>query len=137
LFATHYHELQNLEQKYPNKIQNFQVLATESNDELNFLHKVMQGGASHSYGIAVARLAGVPDEVTKNATDVLHQLEEKTFNKHTNFEEWLTAGSTKESSGKYNLVDEITNIDINALTPIEALKALAELKEKITHPGNE
>lgn len=137
LFATHYHELQNLEQKYPNKIQNFQVLATESNNELNFLHKVMQGGASHSYGIAVARLAGVPDEVTKNATDVLHQLEEKTFNNHTNFEAWLTAGSTSESSGKHNLADEIANIDINALTPIEALKVLADLKEKITHPGNE
>jgi len=136
LFATHYHELQNLEQKYPNKIQNFQVLATESNGELNFLHKVMQGGASHSYGIAVARLAGVPDEVTKNATDVLHQLEEKTFNKHTNFEEWLTAGASQENPTASNVLGEMAKIDINALTPMEALKVLAALKEKISSSRN-
>src|SRR3990167_3474535 len=75
MFATHYHELQKLEDDYPQKVKNFQVSAIEQNGELTFLHKVVSGGASHSYGIAVANLAGVPKEVTERAMKVLSTLE--------------------------------------------------------------
>jgi len=76
LFATHYHELCELEKKYPDSIRNYQVLVEEdSSGEPVFLHKVVEGPAGHSYGIAVARLAGVPDEVTQKAEEVLKRLE--------------------------------------------------------------
>ena len=78
LFATHYHELCDLEEKYPNSISNYQVLVEEDSEgEPVFLHKVVKGRAGHSYGIAVARLAGVPEEVTKKAETVLRRLEKR------------------------------------------------------------
>ncbi|MBD3365867.1 DNA mismatch repair protein MutS [candidate division WWE3 bacterium] len=76
LFATHYHELCDLEKKFPDSIKNFQVLVQEDAEgEPIFLHKVTEGPAGHSCGIAVARLAGVPEEVTKKAEEVLKRLE--------------------------------------------------------------
>ena len=77
LFATHYHELQELETTHPKKIKNFHVAVDNQSDTPNFLHKVMPGGASHSHGIAVAKLAGVPDTVTKKAQELLTSLEER------------------------------------------------------------
>jgi DNA mismatch repair protein MutS len=78
LFATHYHELCDLEKKYPDSISNYQVLVEEDSEgEPVFLHKVVEGSAGHSYGIAVARLAGVPKEVTKQAEEVLKRLESR------------------------------------------------------------
>ena len=77
LFATHYHELQELETKYPNKIKNYQVAVDHKDGNPIFLHKVLPGGASHSHGIAVAKLAGVPDEVTEKAKAILEKLEER------------------------------------------------------------
>lgn len=75
LFATHYHELQKLEDEYPNKIKNLCVLANEKNGEPTFLHKVVDGRADHSFGIAVAKLAGVPEDVVKKANLILKKLE--------------------------------------------------------------
>lgn len=81
LFATHYHELCALEEKYPDAIKNYQVLVQEdSQKEPIFLHKVVEGAAGHSYGIAVARLAGVPAEVTEEAKEVLERLEKRGSN---------------------------------------------------------
>lgn len=114
LFATHYHELQNLEAKYLGRVQNFQVSANEENGRLNFLHKLIPGGASHSYGIAVARLAGVPEEVTTRATDLLKSLETRTLN------------------GNENPVNKkLHQINVEKITPLEAIKILEELKTLI------
>src|SRR5690606_29109615 len=66
LFATHYHELQALEEKYPNKIKNFHMAVADDKGSPIFLHSLVPGGASHSFGVAVAKLAGVPDEVITN-----------------------------------------------------------------------
>lgn len=114
LFATHYHELQNLEAKYIGRVQNFQVSAKEENGRLNFLHKLVEGGASHSYGIAVARLAGVPEEVTTKATELLKRLE------------------TRPLNGKENpLTNKLQQLAIEKITPLEAIKILEDLKALI------
>ncbi len=89
LFATHYHELQSLGEVYPKKIKNFQVLVDGSGDDPVFLHKVVEGGADHSYGIAVAKLAGVPKGVVTRAGEILAQLESR------GFEKWLSANGKK------------------------------------------
>jgi len=138
MFATHYHELQKLEDDYPQKVKNFQVSAIEQNGELTFLHKVVPGGASHSYGIAVANLAGVPKEVTERAMKVLSTLEMRDFD----FEDWLEGGThldkkrnqfDKTSAEKNNfLLKELKSIDLDKLSPLEALNFLSDLVEKVT-----
>ena len=77
LFATHYHELERLEQEFQNKVKNFQMAVEDSEGEPIFLHKVLEGGAKHSYGIAVAKLAGLPKSITTRAEKILHELEER------------------------------------------------------------
>lgn len=77
LFATHYHELQNLEKEYPNQINNFQMSVIEENGEPIFLHSLVPGGASSSFGVAVAKLAGIPKEVVKRANEILNLLENR------------------------------------------------------------
>lgn len=81
LFATHYHELQALEERFPECIKNYQVAVENRNGIPNFLHTVVRGGASHSHGIAVAKLAGVPHEVTEKAQEVLKGLEKRNLPK--------------------------------------------------------
>jgi DNA mismatch repair protein MutS len=128
LFATHYHELQKIEADYPNKAKNFQVSAIEKDGELNFLHKVMLGGSSHSYGIAVAKLAGVPKEVTQKALQILQLLESKSNTKF-DFEEWLDGTSRdKNLYNSNNIVKMLNEVDIDKMTPIEAISKLNELK---------
>ena len=137
MFATHYHELQRLEVDYPEKVKNFQVSAIEQNGELTFLHKVVSGGASHSYGIAVANLAGVPKEVTERAMKVLSTLETRDFD----FEDWLEGGThldkkrnqfDKTNTEKSNLLlKELKSIDLDKLSPLEALNFLSDLVEKV------
>lgn len=82
LFATHYHELQALEKKF-DCVKNYQMQVARDGESVVFLHKIAKGGASHSYGIEVAKLAGVPDEVVKRAGEILAEFEEKSF------EDWL------------------------------------------------
>lgn len=77
MFATHYHELQNLEEKYPDKIKNYNVAVKRNGAEPVFLHTVVRGGADHSFGIDVAKMAGVPDQVCDRAWEILSTLEEK------------------------------------------------------------
>ena len=120
LFATHYHELQKLEDEYPHKIQNYHVLAQEKNGEPIFLHTVVKGKASHSYGIAVAGLAGIPKEITDKARALLSGFENnKAIGIHTQ----------SKTLQKKDITGSIENIDINSLTPLEALQKLAELKK--------
>lgn len=75
LFATHYHELEKLEEKFSNKVSNYQLAVENAYGDPVFLHKIVAGGAGHSYGIAVAKLAGIPKEVTDRAEEILYDLE--------------------------------------------------------------
>ncbi|MFZ5424577.1 MAG: DNA mismatch repair protein MutS [Patescibacteria group bacterium] len=124
MFATHYHELQDLA-KESSLVKNYQVLAKEESGKPIFLHKVAPGGASHSYGVAVAQLAGIPDVVTTRALEILSTLQGKSF------EDWLHEDSIATDNVSNELTAKLSSIDVNTLTPIEALLKLKELKEKL------
>jgi DNA mismatch repair protein MutS len=131
LFATHYHELTKLAEKNP-KIKNYNVAVKEEKDKIIFLYKLTPGGADRSYGIYVARLAGIPNEVLNRAKIILQELENK--NIKIKFEQQAKYSSLQLSffpEEKNNFKDEIENIDIENITPLQALQKLAELKEKI------
>lgn len=122
LFATHYHELQNLEEKFPERVKNFQVKVSESNGEPVFLHKVVAGGASHSYGIAVANLAGVPKEVTGRAIEVLKELEVRTKK---------PSNGVVHASNNPSFTNAIAKLNLSEMTPLEALNVLAKLQKEL------
>ena len=143
IFATHYHELTDLENKFDN-IVNFRIEVEEKNNKVMFLRTILKGGADKSYGLEVARLAGLPKEILLNGKKILRILEqrkrliEKTINveqlslfgTHTEFiEEDLTESNRDEIME--DVIFEFENKDINNMTPIEALKFLAEIKVKI------
>ncbi len=136
LFATHYHELQSLEKQYPNHIKNFHMAVTQNNGSPIFLHTILPGGASHSFGVAVAKLAGVPEGVISKAYEILQTLEYRdvTDNGKKYFEQ-LPADNTFELTEKsvadHLVLKELNNIDVASMTPLEALNKLAELKDKI------
>jgi DNA mismatch repair protein MutS len=138
LFATHYHELNELADLFP-RIKNFKVDVREYGDKVIFLHKVTAGFADHSYGIQVAQMAGLPEEITERAKKILKNLEqseltvhdEKTGKRHirgrvTPPEVQLTLFEMKDDA----LREEIRTIDLDNLTPMEALRKLAALKEQ-------
>jgi len=114
LFATHYHELQELEDLYPSQVKNYQMDVKEDGENVIFLHTISQGRASHSYGVAVAQKAGVPAEITDRARKKLKMLEIS----HKNI--------TKSNDSKIKQL--LHDININELSPIEALNKLSELK---------
>jgi len=129
LFATHYHELQALEKEYPNKIKNFHMAVADDKGEPVFLHTIVPGGASHSFGVAVAKLAGVPEPVIQKATEMLHNLEKRNM-------ESRSSETTNYEPLPTSIIDtvihkELLNLDLHQMTPLEALNKLAELKEKI------
>ena len=142
LFATHYHELTELSMILDG-VKNYNVLVREWNDKIIFLRKITEGGSDKSYGIQVARLAGLPDEVLSRAKEVLSNLEKKEFNEVG----IPTLGQKQESPDneekkpdqlqlfreKQNdlLLQELEKIDINSTSPIKALNILNELKKKI------
>lgn len=118
LFATHYHELQALAEQYPN-IKNLQVLVEEHNSAPVFLHQVVPGAASHSFGVAVAKLAGVPTTVTTNANTLLHHLE---------------AQRTQPLALPGAALTELAELDVESLTPLAALQLLHSWKSQIDTP---
>jgi DNA mismatch repair protein MutS len=137
LFATHYHELTQLDESLP-RVANLNVAVKEWNDEVVFLHRIVKGGADKSYGIHVARLAGIPKAVNERAMDVLAQLEadhRDAFDRPT-----ITApGGGSSGPNNYQLtlfgfadhplLEEIQKLDINDMSPIEALQFLQSAKE--------
>lgn len=137
LFATHYHELNELAEIFP-RIKNYKVDVREYDDKVIFLHKVMPGFADHSYGIQVAQMAGLPEEVTERAKQVLKNLEsselvvrtrekkEARFEKR-NGEVQLTMFELKDDK----LREELLHLDLERMTPLEAMQTLAALKSKI------
>ncbi len=142
LFATHYHELTELENVLPG-VKNYSIAVREWNDEMIFVRKIERGGADQSYGIQVARLAGLPERVIRRARQILANLEE-----HELSPQGLTARLRKQLAGgslqrdifevicekaeeKDEILDELRSLDVPNMTPMQALAALAELQKKL------
>ena len=134
LFATHYHELTELEQ-IVDGVKNYNIAVKKRGDDITFLRRIVRGPVDGSYGIEVAKLAGVPDSVVKRAKTVLKALEENGSYTpsqsvvENDFEEDAEQ-FTFESNQNHAIVERIKNIDVNTLTPIEALSILYELNKK-------
>ncbi|HSX10034.1 MAG TPA: DNA mismatch repair protein MutS [Candidatus Saccharimonadales bacterium] len=137
LFATHYHELQALEEQYPKRIKNYHMSVSDDKGEPVFLHTILPGGASHSFGVAVAKLAGIPEQVIKRANELLKELESRGKAKVDFVSENAEGVYLSHPTGvQINLADhlihkELENLDIARMTPLEALNVLADLKEKL------
>ncbi len=129
LFATHYHELNEMADLFP-KIKNYKVEVREYDDKVIFLHKVNPGRADHSYGIQVAQMAGLPAFVTNRAKEILRNLESKELTPYELKKEKLRKLQIPENRG------EITDLEIDKLTPLEALNKLNELKKKVKKEGS-
>jgi DNA mismatch repair protein MutS len=137
LFATHYHELNELSEIFP-RIKNYKVEVREYNDKVVFLHRVSAGRADHSYGIQVGQMAGLPLFVTNRAKEVLQNLESKELTPYEIRKEKLKNMAMK-SENQINMFEikddklrgEIDGIEIDKLTPIDALNKLNELKRKV------
>lgn len=138
LFATHYHELIDLALTRP-RVKNFNIAVAEWGERVVFLRKLKEGGASRSYGIQVARLAGLPREVVERAREVLGNLERGEFNELGEPRLAKKKGVQGRSTGQLSLfagtptpspaVDALLKLDINAMTPLEALSQLATLQD--------
>ena len=134
LFATHYHELVGLEEKLPG-IKNYHIAVKEKGEDVIFLRKILAGGTDESYGVHVAKLAGVPKAVTKRANEILRALERKSI-----FKEGAVAKEEKaKNEGQldmYNyklaeIAHELDQIKLEEVTPIDALNILSKIKEKM------
>lgn len=145
LFATHYHELNDMEEIFP-RIKNYNVSVKEIDNKVIFLRKLERGGSEHSFGIHVAKMAGMPKNIVKRADEILHQLERE------NRQEGVSAPERSKEQKKFSaqsttqdgmqlsffqlddpilcqIRDEILHLDVNNLTPIEALNKLNEIKK--------
>ena len=134
LFATHYHELTELEEKLEG-VKNYSIAVKEKGEDIIFLRKIVRGGTDESYGIHVAKLAGVPKVVTTKANEILRSLERKNILTGKKQEKQ----SKKQVEGQFDLYNyklaeiahEIDKINLNELTPIDALNTLVRIKEKM------
>jgi len=138
LFATHYHELNDMTNSFK-RIKNFNVSVKEINNKIHFLRKLVQGGSNHSFGIHVAKMAGMPKIMLDRANDILKQLENSHVSSNKNKK--VSAKPTVEDMqlSFFQLDDpvleqireELITIDINTLTPVEALMKLNEIKKMV------
>ena len=137
LFATHYHELNEMEKSFK-RIKNYNVSVKEVDNKVIFLRKLERGGSEHSFGIHVAKMAGMPKSIVKRANDILHQLETD------NRQQGIAKPTAEIASGRDGMQlsffqlddpvlcqvrDEILNLDVNNLTPLEALNKLNDIKK--------
>lgn len=131
LFSTHYHELTELEGVLEG-VKNYRITVKEFNDEVIFLRKIVRGGANKSFGVAVAKLAGLPAEVVARAKEISKNLENSDLNRHI-------AGGNEKSEAMINenrnlganVVGILKDLDINKITPLSAFEILADLVEKV------
>ena len=153
LFATHYHELNDLENRLE-RVKNFNVSAREIEGKMLFLRKLIPGGSEHSFGIQVARLGGMPQSITQRATEILVQLEEAHIHEVTGLGTEIKITKAKKPSPTttegvqgvqmsfFQLDDPVLSdirerllqVDINSLTPLEALNKLSEIQRLLTTP---
>ncbi len=137
LFATHYHELQVLEEQFPRQIKNFHMSVADEKGKPIFLHTILPGGASHSFGVAVARLAGIPESVIDRANELLVELEKRSSAEPavSNTEKQRSMSDVRDSQHDslmtHFIQKELEKMDIHQMTPLDALNALSELKEKL------
>ncbi len=144
LFATHYHELSELESKLKS-VKNYKILIKESDDKITFLRKIKEGSIDRSYGIQVANLAGLPEEVVVRAKEILVQLDESDINKPfskkknrvtDNFQVSMFQAAPDENGNNKEykeLAENIKQIDIENITPIKALTLLNDIIDKAKH----
>jgi DNA mismatch repair protein MutS len=139
LFATHYHELAGLAVS-KRRTKNYNIYVKDNGERIVFLRKLIPGAASHSYGIQVAKLAGVPEAVIRNAQKVLSKLEKS----QTELRSSMTGGQIAlfgdegagETAETHPVIEEIKALDTNSMTPLDALSKLAELKNKLGGGGD-
>ncbi len=137
LFATHYHELTDMEERFEG-IVNYNIAAKKRADAVIFLRKIVRGGTDDSYGIEVAKLAGVPAEVVKRAREILEDIENGSHirdarsQKQTVKEEPFDLFGSIAASKDSEVADKVRAIDINTVTPIEAMNFIYELKKILT-----
>ena len=156
LFATHYHELTELEEKLTS-VKNFSIAVKEQGEDIIFLRKIVNGGADKSYGIQVARLAGLPEDILSRAKEIVELLSLNDINSHERSEMIKSNGdiadkykAAKKTGSRHketelemnqmslfaerkqdNILDDIRDMDLSAITPIQALNKLAELQEEL------
>jgi DNA mismatch repair protein MutS len=139
LFATHYHELTDLADALPGVV-NAHVTAREWKDEIVFLHKILPGRSDRSYGIQVARLAGLPPTVIARAREILTSLEHDELSRGGRPALSGTSASPQQQLGLFQAVtteaderlkDRIREADLNRMTPLEALQLLSDLKKDV------
>ena len=134
LFATHYHELTELENKLEG-IKNYSIAVKEKGEDIIFLRKIVRGGTDESYGIHVAKLAGVPKQVTQKANEIIKNIERKNILTGKQLEK----KDKKQVEGQFDMYNyklaeiahEVDKINLNELTPIDALNTLVRIKEKM------
>ena len=131
LFATHYHELTVMEELLDG-VKNYNIAVKKRGDDITFLRRIVPGGADDSYGIEVAKLAGVPNSIINRAKEILADLENgraETVVKKTNADE--EAQLSLLGVAQSPVIDKLSNVDLNTLTPIEAMNLLYELKNML------
>ena len=137
LFATHYHELNEMEKSFK-RIKNYHIAVKEVDNKVIFLRKLLPGGTEHSFGIHVAKMAGMPQSITKRAETILKQME--TENRKQGMKKPVKDFAEKREGFQLSFFqlddpvltqvrDEIINLDVNNLTPLEALNKLNEIKK--------
>jgi DNA mismatch repair protein MutS len=139
LFATHFHELTALAEEFPG-VKNYNVSVKEWNDEVIFLHTIVAGGTDDSYGIYVAKLAGIPAEVVKRSEQILTRLElnnnlQEKIRNRIPLDDQLSLFSENDSALLDELRKEIAEVDLDKLTPLQALNKLQKLKERMKENG--
>ena len=139
LFATHYHELNEMENSF-SRVKNYNVSIKELEDKVLFIRKLKRGGSEHSFGIHVARMAGMPKSVVKRADEILEELEQshkknsltKPVSELADHREGLQLSIFQlDDPVLQQIRDELLNIDINNLTPIEALNKLNDIRKHL------
>lgn len=135
LFATHYHELTAMEGMLDG-VKNYSIAVKKRGDDITFLRRIVKGGADESFGIEVAKLAGVPDSVVKRAKAILKELEQNKIDIKFKAEDAVVEEDEDDIqfnftvNGKNEIIEILKTIDVNTLTPIEAMQTLYDLKKK-------
>ena len=133
LFATHYHELTAMEDMLDG-VKNYSIAVKKRGDDITFLRRIVKGGADESFGIEVAKLAGVPDSVVKRAKAILKELEQNKIDIKFKAEDAVVEEDDIQFNftvnGKNEIIEILKTIDVNTLTPIEAMQTLYDLKKK-------
>ena len=131
MFATHYHELTSLEQELDG-VKNYNIAVKKRGDDITFLRKIVRGGADDSYGIAVAKLAGIPDIVIKRANVILKEIEEdKCCHENVIDSNFSLDQISLFDDNERKVLDKLKDLSVDTLTPIEAMNFLYSLKQNL------